>query len=646
MSQNGPNTVPQGREAMRCGIYARFSSDLQKKTSIEDQIRNCRDFAAKMGWTIVEDFVIADEGISGTSVANRQLNKFIDAAKSRPRPLDGILIDDTSRFGRKLTDVLTVFEQLTFDGVFLYFVSQGLDSRDKQSWISLAVNGIIDQQYIIGLAEKVHRGQKGVVLRGFNPGGRCYGYRNIEIPDPTRIAEHGRAATLGVKLEIHEEQACVVLRVFQMYANGWTLAGIASQLNLEGIRAPRRRGWCHSGIRLMLRNERYRGVVVWNRTMNTRSPEGKPGVRRRPQADHVRKEHPELRIVPEELWRDVQARIVFNARFGPQRLGGYNRTANSKRYLFSGKLKCGTCGTNLVVIDGQGRYACPMHRRLGKCSNSLSIVNEKLEAQLLSALATNLCRTDLLEHAVQRFEEELTLRIRELEKSRSAMDETAWREELEAVTAKAMNLADAIGRHGLSSILSAQLAQSEARIDTINSILKAPRCAAKIPSKEQLRSFVLEKTQRLRETLDGEDRQETKRVIQKYVQNLILTPVVTSDGPAFQVTGDVDLFADGSGVMPDSSCSGTDKHHESLLVSLSGIRVHARLRWCNETGFPKLFGAVWNIKSKTLRVFFKFASTLRRRLTSPNSAEFFVCRITVLTTIAPDRSLAECFSNG
>lgn len=630
---------------MRCGIYARFSSDLQKKTSIEDQVRNCREFAAKMGWTIVEDFVIADEGVSGTSIANRQLSKFIDAAKSRPRPLDGILIDDTSRFGRKLTDVLTVFEQLTFAGVFVYFVSQGLDSRDKQSWISLAVNGIIDQQYIVGLAEKVHRGQKGVVLRGFNPGGRCYGYRNVEIPDPTRVAEHGRAATLGIKLEIHEEQACIVLRIFEMFANGWTLAGIATQLNVEGIRAPRRRGWCHSGIRLMLRNERYRGVVVWNRTMNTRNPEGKPEVRRRPQADHVRKEHPELRIVPEELWQRIKARIVFNERFAPQQLGGYNRTANSKRYLFSGCLKCGTCGANLVVVDGQGRYACPMHRRLGKCSNSLSIVNEKLESQLLSALAKNLCRTDLLEHSVQRFEEELSLRIRELEKSRSAVDENALREELETVTARAMNLADAIGRHGLSSILSAQLAQSEARIETIKSMLKAPRCAPKVPSRDELRRFVLEKTGRLKETLEGEDPHEIKRVIQKYVRELILTPTANGGRPGFQVSGDMDLFADGSGVMLDSSSSGTDKHHDVFLLSLGDIRIDARLR-CDTTGFPLFFGAVWNIKSKTLREFFKFTSSLKRRLVDPNSANFYICRIPVPASVVRGQSLAECFSNG
>src|SRR5262245_60591868 len=38
----------------RCGIYARYSSDLQRGSSIEDQIRRCREYAAGRGWTIIE----------------------------------------------------------------------------------------------------------------------------------------------------------------------------------------------------------------------------------------------------------------------------------------------------------------------------------------------------------------------------------------------------------------------------------------------------------------------------------------------------------------------------------------------------------------------------------------------------------------
>ena len=51
---------------MKCAIYARYSSDLQRETSIDDQFRRCEEFAAKQGWEIVDRF--ADRAISGEAV--------------------------------------------------------------------------------------------------------------------------------------------------------------------------------------------------------------------------------------------------------------------------------------------------------------------------------------------------------------------------------------------------------------------------------------------------------------------------------------------------------------------------------------------------------------------------------------------------
>jgi DNA invertase Pin-like site-specific DNA recombinase len=45
---------------MRCAIYARYSSDLQRETSIEDQIRKCRAFADAQGWIVLDPYVRAD----------------------------------------------------------------------------------------------------------------------------------------------------------------------------------------------------------------------------------------------------------------------------------------------------------------------------------------------------------------------------------------------------------------------------------------------------------------------------------------------------------------------------------------------------------------------------------------------------------
>ena len=107
----------------------------------------------------------------------------------------------------------------------------------------------------------------------------------------------------------------------------------------------------------MLRNELYRGVRVWNRTVKTRNPEtGRKVSRARPKEEWERVDVAKLRIVPEELWNAVQAQIAHvNRKLGAARLGGMNRTIGSRSYLFSGLLVCGECTSRLVIISGRGK---------------------------------------------------------------------------------------------------------------------------------------------------------------------------------------------------------------------------------------------------------------------------------------------------
>jgi hypothetical protein len=103
-----------------------------------------------------------------------------------------------------------------------------------------------------------------------------YGYINMPILNHTRPGKYGRPAVDGVYQEINSGQAEVVIRIFRMYATGMGLALIAKALNAEGVRSPQpprtrpMQAWCPSSIREMLRNELYRGVRVWNRTVKVR----------------------------------------------------------------------------------------------------------------------------------------------------------------------------------------------------------------------------------------------------------------------------------------------------------------------------------------------------------------------------------------
>src|SRR5712671_457357 len=97
-----------GEVKPRCAIYARYSSDMQRPASIDDQSRQCGDKAASKGWEVLEDHVYKDEAVTGTTLIGRDgLDKLLEAAQQYPRPFDCVLIDDTSRLGRHVPGTLS-----------------------------------------------------------------------------------------------------------------------------------------------------------------------------------------------------------------------------------------------------------------------------------------------------------------------------------------------------------------------------------------------------------------------------------------------------------------------------------------------------------------------------------------------------------
>lgn len=300
---------------LRCAVYARFSSEKQSPLSIEDQVRKCREYADQRDWSILDSHIYSDEAISGATDDRLGLRRMLVSATSKEKPFDVVLVDDTSRISRTLKDSFTIHDELRFADIRLVFVSQGIDTDSEQAEVLLATHGIVDSLYLKELGKKVHRGVEGKALSGLHTGGRCFGYRNVPIEDSTRVDQHGRALITGVRLEVREDQAAIVRRIFQMYADGNSLQRVAKQLNAEGVVSPQpqrgriSRSWCPSSIRTILRNERFRGRVIWGKTIKVRSKSGKRIYKRTTADKWVVREIPEQQIVSEELWNSVQARI-------------------------------------------------------------------------------------------------------------------------------------------------------------------------------------------------------------------------------------------------------------------------------------------------------------------------------------------------
>jgi DNA invertase Pin-like site-specific DNA recombinase len=332
---------------MRAVIYARYSSDLQSAASIEDQVRLCRERAARDGHEVVE--VYSDYAISGGHLASRPgMLSLLEAA--RAGAFDIVYAEALDRLSRDQEDIAAIYKRLGHAGVRIVTLSEG-----EINELHVGLKGTMNALYLKDLAQKTRRGQRGRVEAGKIPGGNSYGYRMVR-----KLGDDG-AMTTGER-EIDATEAQIVRRIFQEYTAGWAPRRIAGRLNAEGIASPRGGLWNASTINGsrqrrngILNNELYIGRITYNRQRFVKDPEsGKRVSRPNPEALWITSEVPHLRIIDQETWEAVQA---LKGRYSSLR---GNKRQTRKR-LLSGLLRCGACGGTMTIINRE-RYSCSAKR--------------------------------------------------------------------------------------------------------------------------------------------------------------------------------------------------------------------------------------------------------------------------------------------
>lgn len=465
---------------MRCAIYARYSSDLQRATSIEDQIRVARTYAEGQGWSVDDGRIYPDAGITGASIDGRPgLQALLAAAAVRPLPFEVLLVDDSSRVARDIADAIRVLQTLKFFGVRVIYISQHIDSANEQAETLVAVHGMVDSLYLKEAAKKIKRGLAGQHARGFATGARTFGYRTVAVLDPSgKVDADGHPALLGKRVEIHPDEASTIRQVFEWYASGIGVSTIVVRLNRENRRGPRGRRWRAGAVRTVLQNEKYRGLLIFGRQAADR----RPGTRQRVMRDVPRdrwlvQERPELRIVSDEWWSRAQARraevrSAYNMKPKQTLVRGKNAALYS-RHLFSGFMRCGVCGGAITTVTGgfgSPRYGCLTSWKNGRdvCGNRLTIRAKVADPALLAGLRAELLRPETLQQVTHALADQLSRVIDQRPKLRARAEE-AMRE----ARRRLENLITAVeGGAGATSLLDAIRAR-EADVQRLRSELDA-----------------------------------------------------------------------------------------------------------------------------------------------------------------------------
>ena len=418
---------------MNAALYARYSSSLQRPTSIDDQVSLCRQHAQRHGFNVADEQVFTDVELSGATSQRPGYQQLLEAA--RRGEFEAIIVEAQDRLWRDQAEMHTALRRLRFWSVRVYSVETESDLTDQSGRLVATVKGLMDEAYLDSLREKTRRGMLGQVRRGFSPGGHPYGYRSELITDATRTDVHGRPEIIGARRVVHPDEARIVTRILTMYAEGHSPKAIAKQLNAEGVPPPfwrigkPNRGWTPSAIngqrRLqlgILNNPIYVGRQVWNRTRKVRDPDsGRRVWRLQPAVEWVIQENPGLRIISDELWAAVQARRLAVSR--NTSLGGA-----PPRYLLSGLVVCGMCGAAYSIVGGSGKYGCTGHYYRAMCTNKVIVKRQLLEDWIVGKVIDRMLAPAAMARFAKRFEEAVRRRIQRPDNTaalRSAEDEMA-----------------------------------------------------------------------------------------------------------------------------------------------------------------------------------------------------------------------------
>jgi site-specific DNA recombinase len=399
---------------MRVALYARYSSENQRESSIVDQNRNCETRAAREGWTITARY--EDRALSGTTSERPGYQQLLTDAKAKL--FDVVLVDDFSRLSRDSSESEQARRRFVHWGVRLIGVTDGIDTNTKNHEMLSGIKGVMNQAFISDLKDKISRGMIGKALHGYHLGGRTYGYKLVPELDPTRKDPYGNPERVGTKLAIDEEQATWVRWIFARCAEGWSPHKIVTELNRRQVPAPgaayrrtsgRAPSWSAPSLQGnatlgtgLFNNPLYTGRVVWNRKRRDKDPD--TGVRAhiaRDKTEWIETETPHLRIIDEDLWARVTAmragvsRGVYDLR---QRHSRARSTGRNPKYLFSGLLVCGLCCGKFVVCS-HSDYCCSTWRTRGEsvCANALRVPRKLAESALVAAIQKDLFTPEGLE---------------------------------------------------------------------------------------------------------------------------------------------------------------------------------------------------------------------------------------------------------
>ena len=485
---------------MKVAIYARYSSENQSEKSIDDQVRVCQKYIESNNLQFDEKHVYVDEAMSG-SIHNRPGLLALEKAIEN-KEIQAVAVDDLSRLSRSNHQMLTMVQKFDYYQVKIISVSDGIITDDDNSKLGIHIRGLINELYLDDLKKKTMRGLEGQKLRGYSTGESVYGYKSHPVGE-LRLNKKGQPKYEGKIHKIHEEEACIVRRIYREFTAGKSICAIAQDLNKEQVPTKRSGDWNTSTLSRILKNEKYTGHWVWRKFKNVRDPVTGNG-----NSMHGRKKSRSLHLKKSlQLSTKKHGKKPRKDGWKWMALGRWPREAAGQQksyihanpmHLLAGLLKCKSCRGAIVQISGKGGgyYGCYNNKRKS-CNNKLLIRRTKIESIIINDLKEKFLTAENLKYIYENVEKTIAKTLNEVPEELKQK-----RHQYDKVQAELQNLLSFIKAGNFSKVVSEALIDAEGRSERLKGEMEGLEYQRKSAFKAPPREWIDFRLEKLHETLD------------------------------------------------------------------------------------------------------------------------------------------------
>lgn len=345
---------------VKVAAYVRVSSNSEdQENSFAAQLSYYANvFKTHGDWELVD--IYADEGITGLKAENRvDFQRML--TDCRIGKIDRIITKSISRFSRNVTTTLSTVRELKSMGVTVHFEKENIDTASMSSEMMLTVFSIVAQNESLAISSNMQMGCRMRMKNGT--------FKQSTTPLGFRLENN--------KLVVDPYEAGIVRRIFSDYLAGKGITKIALELTAEGVtRNNGKSKWHHSGVNLVLKNERYIGDQLLQKKYTTETLPLQLK-RNRGQKDMYYIENSHEAIISRSDFDAVQEMIEMRKKI-------HYSAAPPTSYPFSKIIKCSVCGQTFLRknVNYINYWICSGMDRSSTCKVT-QIAEEEIESAFI-----------------------------------------------------------------------------------------------------------------------------------------------------------------------------------------------------------------------------------------------------------------------